>query len=382
MIIALDGPAGAGKSTVARAAADALGFVYLDTGAMYRGVALAAAARRRDELRISFDEEDRVWLDGRDVTGAIRTREVSEAASRVSTDPAVRAAILEQKRALLHDGRDWVAEGRDIGTVVAPDAELKTFLTAAPEERARRRALELGAPVEQILAELRDRDARDATREHAPLKAAADAVEPGGVDLVTSIPGKKCVNRRVVVLNQLAPAAIAKIDGVLRRAHDVGEQHGREHPIEIRLLRAHGSVEAVDLADHRLPVAQPRKMVRPVELDETSPPVSACRDTGRPRQAPPGCRSGGGRAWERGSKGGQRGCRFRRNDAPRRREPVSRRGWRMQPSASSSNGARRCWAAVRTCAPTGTLRLFVRSARRSRTCLCSPRSSAESRRCR
>ncbi len=114
-------------------------------------------------------------LDGRDVTGAIRTPEVSEAASRAAAEPAVRAAMVAEQRRLLADG-NWVAEGRDIGTVVAPDAELKVFLTADPPERARRRAAELGADVRTVLAEQLIRDERDATRADSPLIAAAGAV--------------------------------------------------------------------------------------------------------------------------------------------------------------------------------------------------------------
>jgi CMP/dCMP kinase len=166
MLVAIDGPAGAGKSTVARAVARALHFTYLDSGAMYRCVALAWPRDPRT-LDIHF-EGDRVLLDGEDVSEAIRTQEVSQQASQRATDPAVRAAMLDKQRALIADG-DWVAEGRDIGTVVAPDAELKVWLTADEAERARRRR----QPVEEI----RERDARDAGREHSPMVAAGDAVE-------------------------------------------------------------------------------------------------------------------------------------------------------------------------------------------------------------
>jgi cytidylate kinase len=179
-VVAIDGPAGAGKSTVARAAAVALGFTYLDSGAMYRSVALAA--RRRDvepaavapELRIEVG--DRVRLDGEDVTEAIRAPEVSEAASRAAADPTVRRAMVVQQRRLLADG-SWVAEGRDIGTVVAPEAEIKVFLTADPRERAARRAAELGADPDAVLAEQTLRDQRDREREHSPLRPAPGAVE-------------------------------------------------------------------------------------------------------------------------------------------------------------------------------------------------------------
>lgn len=180
MVVAIDGPAGAGKSTVARAVADALGFTYLDSGAMYRCVGLFANERGADPaevaraLRIELGE--RVRCDGRDVTEAIRTPEVSEAASRVAADPAVRRAVVEQQRRLVAHG-DWVAEGRDIGTVVAPDAAVKVFLTASPEERARRRAAQIGADVATVQAEQAIRDERDTTREHSPLAAAADAIE-------------------------------------------------------------------------------------------------------------------------------------------------------------------------------------------------------------
>jgi CMP/dCMP kinase len=179
MIVAIDGPAGAGKSSVARAVAEALGFTFLDTGAMYRAAALAGTG----EADIAFDG-DRVLLDGRDVSAEIRTPPVSEAASRVAADPAVRAALVRRQQALMRTG-DWVAEGRDIGTVVAPHAELKVFLTAAATERARRRAAQIGADYATVLAEQRIRDGRDAAREHAPLLAAPDAVEldTTGLDL-------------------------------------------------------------------------------------------------------------------------------------------------------------------------------------------------------
>ena len=180
MVIAIDGPAGAGKSTVARAVARRLGYTYLDTGAMYRSVALAGLERGVEPsevaptLRIE-PTADRVLLDGRDVTTAIRTPEVSEAASKAAAEPAVRAAMVAEQRRLLSDG-NWVAEGRDIGTVVAPDAKLKVFLTADPAERARRRAAEIGADVQTVLAEQTIRDERDTTRADSPLLAADDAV--------------------------------------------------------------------------------------------------------------------------------------------------------------------------------------------------------------
>lgn len=187
MVIAIDGPAGAGKSTVARAAAAALGLTYLDTGAMYRCVALAARERGIDprdggaaaalagELRIDFDGE-RVLLDGRDVSAAIREPQVSADASLVSVHAGVREALVARQRHLIAGG-EYVAEGRDIGTVVSPDAPLKIFLTASEEERARRRAAQTGEPVEQVLAAQRRRDRRDSEREHGALRPAADAVE-------------------------------------------------------------------------------------------------------------------------------------------------------------------------------------------------------------
>ena len=180
MVVAIDGPAGAGKSTVARALARALGFTYLDSGAMYRMVALAllerggAASERAEELDIELG--DRVIANGRDVTEAIRTPEVSEAASKIATNQKVRDALVRKQRALLADG-DWVAEGRDIGTVVAPDAAVKVYLTAAPDERARRRAAELGADISTVRRDQALRDAQDEGREHSPLRPAEDATE-------------------------------------------------------------------------------------------------------------------------------------------------------------------------------------------------------------
>ena len=179
-VVAIDGPAGAGKSSVARGVADELGFTYLDTGSMYRAVALTAAERGAEPASIAGGlkiepRTDQILVDGRDVTDQIRAPEVSEAASRAAADPAVRQAVVEQQRRLLATG-DWVAEGRDIGTVVAPDAEVKVFLTADPEERARRRAAELGLDPARVLAEQTIRDERDRTREHSPLEPAADAV--------------------------------------------------------------------------------------------------------------------------------------------------------------------------------------------------------------
>jgi len=174
MLIAIDGPAGAGKSTVAKAVAAALGWTYLDSGAMYRAVALAGLQGRPFPERIELG--DRVLSDGEDVTAAIRTPEVTARASEVAADPEVRERLVDMQRELIAGG-NWVAEGRDIGTVVAPDAEVKVYLTASAEERARRRAEQEGRPVADVLAEQRERDARDEQREHSPLRAAADATE-------------------------------------------------------------------------------------------------------------------------------------------------------------------------------------------------------------
>jgi cytidylate kinase len=187
MVIAIDGPAGAGKSTVARGVARALGFTYLDSGAMYRSVALAALRARLDlddgealgklasELEISLDH-GRVRIGDEDVSDAIRDAAVSEAASRVSVHPGVRESMVARQRAMIDRGR-YVAEGRDIGTVVSPEAPLKIYLTASEAERARRRALERGAALAEVRAELAERDERDASREHSAMRPADDAVE-------------------------------------------------------------------------------------------------------------------------------------------------------------------------------------------------------------
>jgi CMP/dCMP kinase len=180
VIIAIDGPAGAGKSTVARAVAAALGVTYLDSGAMYRAVALASLedrSRGPAEHAAGLDLllGERVLLGGRDVTDAIREPDVGKRASQVAQLPDVRAALVARQRSLLADG-DWVAEGRDIGTVVAPGAELKVFLTASDEERARRRALQTGEPLAEVLGGQRERDARDRSRADSPLREADGAV--------------------------------------------------------------------------------------------------------------------------------------------------------------------------------------------------------------
>lgn len=187
MVIAIDGPAGAGKSTVARAVAAELGFTYLDSGAMYRCVALAALeggvdldvgealGEMAEGLEIGFDGR-LVLLGHRDVSREVRTPEVTAAASRVSVHPRVREAMVARQRQLIEAGR-YVAEGRDIGTVVSPDSPLKVFLTASDEERARRRAAQTGEDFETVLAAQRQRDARDTEREHGALRPAEDAVE-------------------------------------------------------------------------------------------------------------------------------------------------------------------------------------------------------------
>lgn len=197
MIIAIDGPSGAGKSTLGKRLAKELGLLYLDTGAMYRAVALAvleAGAKPNDEekaveiagnskIELSGEPEHlHVWLDGRDVSGLIRTPEVSQAASIVSAIPEVRRILVEKQRLLGKRGEGCVLEGRDIGTVVFPDADIKFFITATPEARAQRRFEELREKGEQTtfehtLAEIVERDQRDANRTDSPLVVAKNAVE-------------------------------------------------------------------------------------------------------------------------------------------------------------------------------------------------------------
>ena len=177
MRIAIDGPAGAGKSTVARLVAERLEFTYLDTGAMYRCAALASlrGVTAPGEVEIDFAPDGEVLLAGEDVSLLIRSPEVTSLASQIAAEPAVRAGLVERQRELMSHG-DWVAEGRDVGTVVVPDAELKVFLDADPLERAQRRAAQLGANVAEVLEQQNERDERDRTRSTAPLKAADDAV--------------------------------------------------------------------------------------------------------------------------------------------------------------------------------------------------------------
>jgi cytidylate kinase len=192
MIVAIDGPAGAGKSSISRQLAERLGFAFLDTGAMYRAVALAALrqglgdgqaeaiARLAGELRIEFDGQ-RTLLNGEDVSAAIRTSEVSAAVYLAADNVSVRQRLVELQRQFAH-GRDTVTEGRDQGTVAFPHAECKVFLTASPQERARRRLGELiargeRATLDDVLIQQRERDARDAARPVGALIKAADAVE-------------------------------------------------------------------------------------------------------------------------------------------------------------------------------------------------------------
>src|SRR4051794_29914656 len=193
MVIAIDGPAGAGKSTVARGVAKALGFTYLDSGAMYRTVALAALERGMDlsdgerlgemawGLDISFDG-DTIRLDGQPVEGRIRAPDVTIASSKVSVHPQVRQAMVKRQRELIASG-DYVAEGRDIGTVVSPGSPLKVFLTASEEERARRRAAETGEAVERVRDAIGSRDDRDRSREYGALRPADDSVEVDTTEL-------------------------------------------------------------------------------------------------------------------------------------------------------------------------------------------------------
>ncbi|MCS7216278.1 (d)CMP kinase [Thermus sp.] len=176
MKIAIDGPAASGKTTLGKRLAQALGFLFVPTGAMYRAAALA---HRRglplEAVDIRVTEEGRILLNGEDVTADLASPELDELSSQLAVDGAVRARLVELQRRLAQ-GRDVVMEGRDIGTVVLPDAELKIFLWATLEERARRRQREQGGDFAEVLAALRRRDERDSTRALAPLRPAPDAV--------------------------------------------------------------------------------------------------------------------------------------------------------------------------------------------------------------
>lgn len=195
MIIAVDGPAGSGKSTIAAAVAGRLEISHIDTGAMYRALALkvlrsalvpedaAAVARVLPDTDISVGNGS-VVLDGEPVEGLIRTPEVTAVSSVVAQHQPVRVWMVERQRQVIHGAPGGaVVEGRDIGTVVLPDADLKVYLTASEEQRARRRAAERGASEAEALLEVSSRDARDTSREHSPLRAAGDAVVIDTTDL-------------------------------------------------------------------------------------------------------------------------------------------------------------------------------------------------------
>ncbi len=187
IVVAIDGPAGAGKSTVGRALAARLGLEYLDTGAMYR--AMTFAALRRGVVEGDLDEvaamapdvdihvlHDRVTVDGVDATAVIRGREVTEAVSQVAANPAVRAVLVQRQREWVSERGGGVIEGRDIGSVVFPDADLKLYITASPRVRAERRVMEIGGDVNEVEASIIERDRKDTSREHSPLTETDDAI--------------------------------------------------------------------------------------------------------------------------------------------------------------------------------------------------------------
>jgi CMP/dCMP kinase len=216
IIVAIDGPAGAGKSTVSQEIARRMGFLSIDSGAMYRAVALLALQNNvnlDDSLKLAALAENaeislaagKVTLNGADITQAIRSAEVSEAASRVSKVPAVRRAMVALQRDYAEES-SVVMEGRDIGTVVFPDAQVKIYLDASPEIRARRRVEQSGGDYNTVLAEIRSRDDRDATRADSPLRQAEDAVyldssglpEPEVIEAVLKIIREKTSNGKGV----------------------------------------------------------------------------------------------------------------------------------------------------------------------------------------
>ena len=216
MVIAIDGPAGSGKSTTAKHAAEKLGFIHINTGAMYRGIALKCIQGEIDlnssseidkilnQTKFEFGREagSVLFMDGVDISSEITSSLVTESVSRVSAVPQIREKLVQYQREMA-EGLDVVLEGRDIGTVVFPDAEFKFFLIADIEERARRRKKEMETMGEivslrELTAELEERDRKDSTREHSPLKKAEDAVE---ID-TTGLSIDEQVNRIVKIVNK------------------------------------------------------------------------------------------------------------------------------------------------------------------------------------
>lgn len=221
MKIAIDGPAGAGKSTVAKMVAAQLGYLYIDTGAMYRAVAWISRERGVDindgvglaqlakssKIELVAGEKAKVLLDGEDISDAIRMPEISQRVGLVSAHKDVRAELVRQQQDMARSG-NAVLDGRDIGTVVLPDAEVKVFLTASPEERARRRlkditAMGLNDSYEQILAAIIERDTKDTTREESPLRQAEDAIlidtDTLAIDQVVQAILDLCANRQKTI---------------------------------------------------------------------------------------------------------------------------------------------------------------------------------------
>ncbi len=195
MIIAIDGPAGSGKSTIAKLLAKELGFTYIDTGAMYRAVALKIKrlgidpdnkeavinVLKETDIRLKNNEEIKVFLDGEDVSSEIRTEEIGKIASKIARYTEVRKILVEMQRKIGEEAKNAVIEGRDTGTVIFPNADIKIFMTAKPEVRAERRFKELkekglNVSYDEILKEIVERDKLDTTRKDSPLKPAKDAI--------------------------------------------------------------------------------------------------------------------------------------------------------------------------------------------------------------
>lgn len=210
--VAVDGPAGAGKSTIAKLVAKKMGYIYVDTGAMYRGLAIhflkkgvnpeekeaVVEACRDAEVTIGYEDGvQQIYLNGENVTGMLRTEEVGNMASRTSAIPEVREKLLELQRSLASE-KDVIMDGRDIGTNILPDADVKIYLTASVETRAKRRYDELkekgeSCDLEEIARDIKDRDERDMTREIAPLKKAEDAVLVDSSDMtIEEVVGRIC----------------------------------------------------------------------------------------------------------------------------------------------------------------------------------------------